>query len=606
MDRGVIVMLKRIMALGLMSIIGLLASPVMAQQTGRVDVGDHRAAMLALIAEMLEARELLDGSHHPNLDAVANSGDPLYTAPLIDLAFFARYQDFVEIRDAVFFALRSVSGQDFGDSWSTYFTWASAQNIALPPAYDDFKGALLSTLLDPAFARFFQPGVQDTAQINLLEAVWGGVRVDGIPSLVNARQVTPATAMAEGEELVQFCRQGDCRYPAPDEYVFGVSINGDNRAYPLRLLNWHEMFNDVIGHTPFYAAPGGEVICAFRAPTQFRATARHGDAWVQVRGYSAGCPDTGWFPASAPLIWRDHDNWDAVRDLLPDVSQDGTPALDNAGGVLGHVDGTPVMLAYCTLCGSGILYNPVIDDLVVNGVSMGQTVLQFGSTGLLMRSNKLMYDRATDTVWNAITGEPAFGPLAGTGLRLEILPVVVTDWATWLEEHPDTSVLSLNTGHSRNYTNGAAYSAYFNDPDFIMFPVWLQDTEAQDNKDMVFALNINATPKAYPLETLVAETVTNDTLAGVELVIITRANPDRDFFEPGGATVRAYERGGYTFSPGEHPLAVVDELGRAWQVTEEALTGPDGESLPRLGGHLAFWFGWYGFHPDTLVYDPGM
>ena len=47
---------------------------------------------------------------------------------------------------------------------------------------------------------------------------------------------------------------------------------------------------------------------------------------------------------------------------------------------------------------------------------------------------------------------------------------------------------------------------------------------------------------------------------------------------------------------------VVDEDGNTWIVTEEALLGPDGESLPRLAGHLAFWFGWYGFYPDTEVY----
>jgi hypothetical protein len=48
---------------------------------------------------------------------------------------------------------------------------------------------------------------------------------------------------------------------------------------------------------------------------------------------------------------------------------------------------------------------------------------------------------------------------------------------------------------------------------------------------------------------------------------------------------------------------VVDANGRVRQVTEEALVGPDGETLPRLGGHLAYWFGWYAFFPDTLVYE---
>ena len=66
--------------------------------------------------------------------------------------------------------------------------------------------------------------------------------------------------------------------------------------------------------------------------------------------------------------------------------------------------------------------------------------------------------------------------------------------------------------------------------------------------------------------------------------------------------MRAYERGGHTFQPGATSHEVVDENGVVWAVTEDALVSPDGETLGRLGGHLAFWFGWYGFYPDTLVY----
>ena len=47
---------------------------------------------------------------------------------------------------------------------------------------------------------------------------------------------------------------------------------------------------------------------------------------------------------------------------------------------------------------------------------------------------------------------------------------------------------------------------------------------------------------------------------------------------------------------------MLDAAGRAWQVTEEALLGPDGEIAPRLPGHLAYWFGWYAFFPLTQLY----
>jgi hypothetical protein len=48
---------------------------------------------------------------------------------------------------------------------------------------------------------------------------------------------------------------------------------------------------------------------------------------------------------------------------------------------------------------------------------------------------------------------------------------------------------------------------------------------------------------------------------------------------------------------------VIDENGAEWTLTEDALINADGEALARLPGHLAFWFGWYGYYEDTLVYE---
>jgi hypothetical protein len=68
--------------------------------------------------------------------------------------------------------------------------------------------------------------------------VWGGVRKDGIPDLTNPPVVPAARAT----------------YLEPSDRVFGVSINGAHRAYPLRILNRHEMANDVVGGVPFALA----------------------------------------------------------------------------------------------------------------------------------------------------------------------------------------------------------------------------------------------------------------------------------------------------------------------------------------------------------------
>ena len=110
---------------------------------------------------------------------------------------------------------------------------------------------------------------------------------------------------------------------------------------------------------------------------------------------------------------------------------------------------------------------------------------------------------------------------------------------------------------------------------------------------------MGTSPKAYPVDTLAREKVANDTLGGTPVVLLTDATAT----QAGQAReVRAYERGAFHFKPGKDTLAPVDQDGRPWRATEEALLGPGGEKLPRLPGHLAYWFGWFSFYPRTEVY----
>ena len=76
-----------------------------------------------------------------------------------------------------------------------------------------------------------------------------------------------------------------------------------------------------------------------------------------------------------------------------------------------------------------------------------------------------------------------------------------------------------------------------------------------------------------------------------------------DVFYDVGGEVRAFDRGDRLFVPGEDTDTVLDEMGNSWQVTEEGLIGPDGEIAPRVPGHLAYWFGWYAFFPNTQLYS---
>ena len=219
--------------------------------------------------------------------------------------------------------------------------------------------------------------------------------------------------------------------------------------------------------------------------------------------------------------------------------------------------------------------------------------LTFGSSGFLYRSNKLMYDRNTDTLWHQLWGRPAIGSLVGSGIELERLPVSLTTWEAWYAEHPDTKVMAFETGYARDYGAGVAYADYFASPD-TMFPVW-QRSQLLPAKSWVFTQLIDGQPKAYPLSVLRDELVLNDTLAEQNLLIV---------HEVGGHGARAYAREDHRFvpaSPGSTTV-LLDESGASWQVTESGLAGPDGEELLRLPGHMAYWFGWYSFFPQTAVF----
>ena len=170
-------------------------------------------------------------------------------------------------------------------------------------------------------------------------------------------------------------------------------------------------------------------------------------------------------------------------------------------------------------------------------------VEEFGTSGFLYRSNKLMYDRTTNSLWNQFTGEPAVGTLVGQDIKLEILPVVVTTWGEWVLAHPDTSVLDLNTGiyHPEEYPpEWEAWSIYYpyrTSPD-TMFPVWRQ-SDRLPTKGRVFGLDLGGEARAYPLDLLAENPVVNDQLGGEALVLVSSG-------KLGG--VRAYRRDAYLFS----------------------------------------------------------
>lgn len=370
--------------------------------------------------------------------------------------------------------LERQTGQKLGDDLRAWRRWIWSRNEPLHRDYAVFKGELYARI-DPAFRRFFPPGV--AASIRLDEIDWGGVRVDGIPPLRRPKTMTAASA----------------RWLADGNVVFGLEVNGESRAYPKRILAWHELASDRLG-------------------------------------------------------------------------------------------GRDITLVYCTLCGTVIPYDSRI----------GERVFEFGTSGLLYRSNKLMFDTDTHSLWSALDGAPVVGTLTGSGLRLTALPVVTTTWGEWRREHPATSVLDVDTGFERDYAEGAAYREYFAN-DRLMFEVPTLDRRLPNKAEVLVLrrelLGAGTPPVAISAERLKKDRVFSFDAGSRRFVVITSRHGANRLYETKGEIIRRGSKD-----------ELLDANGRAWTQTSEGLVSEDGKRLPRLPVHRAFWFGWYAQHPDTVLY----
>lgn len=361
------------------------------------------------------------------------------------------------------------SGLDF-NAWYAYL-WNKEQRIL--PEYGYFKSQLHKAI-DPKFEHYFQ-GRQETSLIRFDEIRWGGVVQDGIPPLRNPEMISVA----------------DASYLRDDNIVFGIEVNGEARAYPKRILAWHEMFTDTI------------------------------------------------------------------QDV-------------------------PVAGVYCTLCGTVILYKTE-----VQGVTH-----KMGTSGFLYRSNKVMYDQATQSLWSTLEGKPVAGPLVGQGIQMEYLSVVTSTWGEWKRRHPETTVLSLNTGHRRDYGEGVAYKNYFAD-DELMFNVQRNDNRLK-NKESILAIKLPETSEeiiAISTRFLNKNKVFHTTIGDKNLIVLT---------DKSGAN-RVFDAGKTRFKKLKSSDQVVDASGQSWTIHENKLVASDGTTYERINTFNAFWFGWQAAYPDTKL-----
>lgn len=199
-----------------------------------------------------------------------------------------------------------------------------------------------------------------------------------------------------------------------------------------------------------------------------------------------------------------------------------------------------------------------------------------------------MYDHATKSCWSTLHGEPVVGPLVGKGIKLNRRYVVTSTWGEWKKRHPDTTVLSLDTGHRRDYGEGVAYHDYFA-TDELMFTVPELDKRLL-NKDSVLALRDDKEQLAISIKFMAKTRVHHDQLGDVKMVVLG----DDD------GTSRAYAVGDIKFESWNGTDTAVDASGKKWRVLEDRLVADD-RSLERMPSHSVFWFGWVSQFPDTRL-----
>ena len=258
------------------------------------------------------------------------------------------------------------------------------------------------------------------------------------------------------------------------------------------------------------------------------------------------------------------------------------------------IDGEPVLISYCPLCVSGVVYSRELD---------GQ-VLLFGNTSALYESDLVMYDHETGSYWFQVLGEAIVGPLSGSRLRL--LPSRTITWGAWKSLYPDTLILSRDLGLLPSTVRGSPYDRdpfegyqdYVNGGRFA-FPV---SPEKLDDRlgpgDIVFAVQVGDIHRAYSLSEK-PDQVINDLVDGEPILVVARDK---------GPTAAAYERTlsglRLTFSFVEGVLQDEETLS-LWDDGGRAISGSlAGSQLDRVPSRTSFWFSLVGSLPEIELYAP--
>ena len=248
---------------------------------------------------------------------------------------------------------------------------------------------------------------------------------------------------------------------------------------------------------------------------------------------------------------------------------------DNVGDV-------PVSVTYCPLCYTNQVFKRIIDDQEV----------EFGTSGKLYNSNLVMYDRLTDSYWSQALGMAITGDL--TGHELEIIPFDVITWGDWKLLHPDSLVMTTETGLIRAY-GADPYGDYYTEPR-IIFPVEHSD-DRMHPKEIILGFHVDNTYKAYKQQDIENLVVTNDKIGNKSILLTSLYSGNSRSFD------RTIDGKTLEFEFNDNKILDL-QTGSEWNYDGMAVSGEyEGKSLNRLAFNPGFWFEWVAFHPHTEVFE---
>ena len=259
---------------------------------------------------------------------------------------------------------------------------------------------------------------------------------------------------------------------------------------------------------------------------------------------------------------------------------------------------TPLLVSFCPLCYSGIVYDRTIKGMSIN----------FGVSGLLRNSDMVMYDQLTESFWQQFTGEAIVGDMVGT--KLKVVPSQIISFDEFRKNYPDGLILSKNTGHKRPYGMNP-YVRYDNKESIPFLFSGPTDSRLSQN-EKVIGIKDEISSKAYPYSLTFQKNVIHDIFNKTEIVIFhipgTLSSMDTKIIEDskdvGSTGVFESNLEGRALKFKFENNKIIDTNTKSeWSITGRCIDGElKTKQLKKINHGDYFSFAWFAFKPNSELY----